>query len=450
MADILMPILSSYANFCMTADRVPEIIGLRYLSFESNFPDLDASSRLVIVLVEPRLIEVGDDINLQTEFINSLIRYKADLRAEGLLSRFILADVYKGPIHKDGQTVLAIRHFFKTVRTSFANFEGAVLIGNFPEATLVRKVCWAPGGQLAIASEIISERSEIVLADLSGNWESLYRREDFSEQLISARPDAATTTRGWKSGEEVLTCEFTSSDFEIRNTGPNAGPFRDAFFLNDAIYTIVENRTVPTPFLRLRINSGERNSEVALEDRSATNIIAKPEISISRINAYHIAMNPDPSLVGADGHRFLDWSGNPQEVRNPTRLIDDFHESMFPRKDFNFERKITIRYFKRNHKFRIGSFSKLPFRTAAISGGPDFDPFLPYYAELLNQAARDFLPAVTIPTANLNQYVEFLKTPAVLKYISSHSSALTSDFQALTNTVDYTNLCGGLPFRWLY
>jgi hypothetical protein len=449
MSDILTTIVDRYANFSMTDDRAPEIVSLRYLSFENSFPDPDASSRLVIVLVEPRLIEAGDDANLQAELINSLLRYKADLRAEGLMSRFILADVYKGSIHKDGQTVLAIRHFFKAVRASFPNFEGAVLIGNFPEATLVRKVCWAPSDvQLAIASEIISERSEIVMADLSGNWDTLYRRADFSEQLISARPDAATTRRGWKSGEEVLTCEFTSSDFEIRDTGPNAGPYRDAFFLNDAIYTIVENRAVPTPFLKLRINSGERNNEVALEDRSVTNIISKPEISISRINAYHIAMNPDPSLVGADGNRFLDGSGNPQEVRNPTRLIDDFHESMFPRKDFNFERRILIRYFKRNHKFRVGSFSKLPFRTAAISGAAEFNPV--YYAGLLNQAASDFLPAVTIPTANLNQYVEFLKTPAVLKYIIAHSSPLISDFQALTNAVDYTNLCGGLPFRWLY
>ena len=448
MPDMLLPILSSYSNFTMTSDRTPEINSLRYIPFESGFPEISSSSRLVIVLIEPRLIEAGGNLTLQNQFINALIRYKADLRAEGLFSRFILADVYKGPIHKDGQTLLAIRHFFKAIKSAFINFEGAILIGNFPEATLVRKVCWSPGGQLAIASELISERAEIVLADLNGNWETLYRRDEFSEELISARPDAATNGRGWMTGESVLSCEFTSTDFEIRNTGPNAGPFKDAFFLNDAIYTILEHRQSPSRFLRVRITSGERNNEVAIDDRSSTNVVAKPDISISRINPYHIAMNPDPTLIGTDGNRFLDASGNPNTVRTPTRLIEDSHLSMFTQKDFNLERKILISYFQRNHKFRIGSYSKLPFRNAAISGSTDFGP--DYYAGLLNQAATDFLPAITVPNANLNQYVQFFKTPAVLKYIIAHSSDIISDFWPLTNTTDFTNECGGLPFRWLY
>lgn len=448
MADLLLPILSRYTNFTMTTDGVPEINSMRYMPFETDFPEVSTTSRFVIVLVEPRLMDTGSNPELKNQLINALLRYKADLRAEGLFSRFVLADVYKGPIHKDGQTLLAIRHFLKAAKATFINLEGTVLVGNFPEATLVRKVCWSPGGQLAIASELISERAEIVLADLSGNWESLYRREEFSEQLISARPDAATTARGWMSGESVLNCEFTSTDFEIRNTGPNAGPFKDAFFMNDAIYTILEHRETPSRFLRLRINSGERNNEVASDDQTSINIIAKPEITVSRINAYHIAVNPNPNLVGSNGNRFLDALGNPQVVSNSIPLIEDNHISMFPFNDFNLERKILISYFKRNHKHRVGSYSKLPFRTAAISGTTDFDPN--YYAGMLNQGATDFLPTVTVANANLNQYVEFLKTPAVFKYIIAHSDGLISEFNALTNTADYTAACGGQPFRWLY
>ena len=48
----------------------------------------------------------------------------------------------------------------------------------------MRNVAWAPGfinpSQLAIWPELISERADIVLADLSGHWGSRYRQSDFT------------------------------------------------------------------------------------------------------------------------------------------------------------------------------------------------------------------------------------------------------------------------------
>ena len=294
------------------------------------------------------------------ELLHCLQRFKGDLRAEGLFTRFIIADLYHGPVHKDGRIVLALRAFFREVKSSFVNFEGAILVGNFPEASLVRKAAWSPGGTLAIGAGMVSERAELVLADLTGNWENLYQQDDFNAESINANPDDATIARGWNDYESIRTCEFTSNDFTIR-TGDN---YRDAFYIDDAIYTILENTPPPAPFLRIQLNQAEQNNEVDYTDRSMVNIIAKPDICVSRLNAYHVALNPNPSLTGSDGSTFLDTTGNPQIVNSPTPLFDLGNEfvELFTFKDFNLERRLLISYFNRNHRFRNGAFSNLPFQ----------------------------------------------------------------------------------------
>jgi hypothetical protein len=434
----------------MTADGTPEINSLAYMSFESEYADPPPAGRLALVLIEPRLLDATGNPALRTELMNCLRKFKGDLRAEGLHTRFIVANLYHGTVHKDGRTVLALRRFFRDVRSSFANFEGAILVGNFPEASLVRKVSWSPGflspRRLWISPELISHRADIVLADLTGNWESLYRQNDFNVESITATPDAATTGAGWFDGESVRTCEFTSADFSV----VRSSVFRDAFFMDDAIYTIVENRTAPSRFLRLRLNQAERNNEVDFSDRSMPNILARPDISISRINAFHVAMNPNPSLTGSDGRTFLDATGNPQTVNSPMPLFNyhSQHIELFNSKDFDLERRLLISYFKRNHRFRNGAFSHLPFRGAVVSGTTDFSP--DWYEPLVNAAATDFQPCVKTANANLQQYVQFHKTPAVLKYIIAHSDARISEFRDGYDLSAFTSEAGGAPLRWVY
>ncbi|MEJ7678275.1 MAG: hypothetical protein WKG06_10525 [Segetibacter sp.] len=289
---------------------------------------------------------------------------------------------------------MALREFFREIKSTFINFEGAILIGNFPEASLVRKVSWSPdwapeGLRLVVGIELISERAEIVLADLTGNWENLYQQNDFNtENIVFAKPDANTIARGWNDGESVRTCEFTSSNFKVE---PSIN-FKDAFYINDAIYTIVENIAEPAPFLRIQLNQAEQNNEVDFTDRSMVNIIAKPDISISRINAFHIAVNPNPALRGTDDRTFLDANGNPQTVSNPTPLFDQYngHIELYNFKDIDMERRLIISYLNRNHRFRNGAFSNLPFRGAVVSGTTDFHP--DRYEGLVNAAATDFQP----------------------------------------------------------
>jgi hypothetical protein len=449
MADLLIPIMSRYSNFTMTSDRIPEINSLSYLAFETGYTEIQPTQRAVLVLVEPRLLDATGNPVLRNQLISRMQRLKGDLRAEGLGSRFIAADVYRGTVHKDGRLLLALRRFLRDVKATFVNFEGVILIGNFPEATLVRRVSWCPGflapRQLAVGTELISERAEIVLADLTGNWESVYRQEEFNTENVTAVPDAATMARGWFDGESVRTCEFTSTDFSVTRSGN----FKDAFYMDDAMYSITENRTAPAPFLRIRLNQAERNNEVAADDRTLTNIISRPDIIVSRINAHHVAVNPNPALRGTDGRAFLDAAGNPQSVASPIPLFDESieHISLFV-KDFDLERQVLIKYFDRNHRFRNGAFSNLPFRTAVVSGTTDFGP--DYYEGLLNSAASDFQPCVKTANATLQQYIQFYKTPAVFKYIIAHSDALISEFQDGHNVPALTAEAGGAPLRWIY
>jgi hypothetical protein len=443
MVDSLSPIMTRYTNYTMTGDGLPEINSLTYLPFENKYADSPASGRLALVLIEPRLLDSTGDATLRADLVRRFQRLKGDLRAEGLYTRFILTDLYRGTVHKDGRIVLALRQFFREVKSSFVNFEGVILVGNFPEATLVRRVSWSPGSKLAIGTELISERAEIVLADLTGNWEALYQQNDFTAEAISATPDASTTANGWLDGESVRNCEFSSTDFKITRSST----FRDAFFIDDALYTILENQTSPNRFLRLRLNQAERNNEVDFSDRSMVNILAKPDISVSRINAFHVAINPNPALTGTDGRTFLDAAGNPQTVSSPTPLANSEWE-LFNFYDIDLERRLLIGYFDRNHRFRNGAFSNLPFRASIISGTTDFSP--DWYEGLVNAAATDFQPCVKTANANLQQYVQFYKTPAVLKYIMAHSDARISEFRDETDPTVLATETGGLPPRWIY
>lgn len=451
MADLLAPILSSFANYAMTGDGIPEINALTYAPFEGSYPSPSPDQRLALVLIEPRVLDASGNADLRVQLQDRLRRFKGDLRAEGLSSRFVMANLYTGPVHKDGRVVLALRRFLQSVRATFPKLEGVILVGNFPEASLVRRVSWCPGflspRQLSIWPEMISTRAEIVLGDLTGNWEALYRQSDFDAEAIDATPDAATTAAGWFDGESVRNVEFTSNAFNIRRSGV----FRDAFYIDDAMYSILERRDDPTnPFLRIRLRQSERNPEVDSSDRSLVNVIARPDIAVSRLNASRIAYNPNPALHGTSGETFLNAAGQPQVVTSATPLFNQGleHIELFNHHDVDLERRLMLDYFERNHRFRTGAFAHLPFKGGVISGSTDFSP--DGYEGLVNAAATDFGACVKVPTANLQHYVQFLKTPAVLKYVMAHSNAHYSAFLDGAAPAALQAEVGGAPLRWIY
>jgi hypothetical protein len=97
----------------------------------------------------------------------------------------------------------------------------------------------------------------------------------------------------------------------------------------------------------------------------------------------------------------------------------------------------------RNHQFRIGAFGDLPFRAGAI-GSPDFGAESGY----LSPASSKFQAPLVQNNSSLLDYVRWFKQPAVLRCISSHSSALSSLFGDNYSATDLENELGGRPFRW--
>ena len=78
---------------------------------------------------------------------------------------------------------------FKDIHTlSRGNFEGALLIGSFPETQIIHRYIWRSKeartqisgvqtnhrGWLRIVPEVRAANSDIILSDLDGNWEDLY------------------------------------------------------------------------------------------------------------------------------------------------------------------------------------------------------------------------------------------------------------------------------------
>src|SRR3954452_13740690 len=102
MADSIQAIAARYTNLTMSGDGIAEINGLSLMPFEGSYPEAPANGRLALVLVEPRLLETAGDPTLRPALLERLRRFKGDMRAEGLYSRFLLADLYRGPVQKDG------------------------------------------------------------------------------------------------------------------------------------------------------------------------------------------------------------------------------------------------------------------------------------------------------------------------------------------------------------
>jgi hypothetical protein len=453
MSDLIAPIMSRYRNYNINGEPSPEIISLDYATFENAADNIPSDGRLVLVLVEPRILEPLAGISSADDLSNRLLRFKGDLRAEGYYSRFILTNVYRGGINQDGRTVIAIRRFLREVKATHPNLEGVVMVGSFPETAVLRRWIWAPsfeqdvmgrhrtGQYLAIYPELVDTRTDIVLSDLTGNWEALYHEADFHLDGIIAYPDSATAARPWASGSFVNAGDFSSNIFRIDDL-----VFRDVFYVDDAATAFLERRDAPSPLLRIHVDSNLQNPEISIDDRSSPNKIARPDISVSRINALNIAVDPDPRLHGTDGHTFLDAAGNPQTVTSTANIVPANQTELFTFRNPVLERRLYCSFFDRNHRLRVGAFGNQPFRVGAISGTTEFDPN--YYAGLLNNASNNFLPAVVVHNANLADYVNFYKQPSVFKYVIAHSSMWNSGFQDGATPEQITTAVGGNPVRW--
>lgn len=443
--DLLM---SKHSGVDLNADGVKEIDFLRFLPFEASQPPYaSAKNGVVLVLVESRLLGLGTKAP-STALLNALDVYRQDLVNEGYYPRFIEAALYAGQMHQDGRTMLALRRFVKDV---YANYplRGTVLVGAFPDTTLVRRVMFKNEGvtksigganvtnasTLTIVSEQIAVRADLVLSDLNGNWESLYVQGPQTFKDLELIPTILDTEPFPYSGQS-----FTSYQYNVWDSS-----YADFFYIRDESTTVTFGR-MGEAFVSIQ-SIQDKNPELSSADLSLANPIARPEIEVTRINARHVATMPYVSVPTLDGQGPLAADGKPRAV--PVNPDYGPWASVAWQPNAALEQRLLLDYFRRNHAFRTGSDRSKPYRVGAIRAF-DSGLYAPAdFAALLRAADPAFGTSVLRDNARMNDLVSWLKTPMTLRGVAAHSDWIGSEFAAALDSAALDSSVGGRPWRWL-
>ncbi len=368
----------------------------------------------VLVIVEPRL--AGPPVE-GTDLRPALRTYLSDLAAEGWNAAAITASVYAGERHQDGLTLLALREFLRDLRSRWPRLDSVVLIGAFPDALLVRQYAWWKHDKLTInkgqpaeqqwkekidflrsRAENVCTKADIVLGDLDGRWEELYHRgpEKLPWYVLPFPDGRATLAAGSVSGEQG---EDTYEDF---------------FFLHDGVVTIKLGEPG-----RMSVSiAPETHDECAEADRQLPNIIAQPELSISRLDARHAAVVPDPQIVDQGGRRLLDDQGRPQQLVFAAAAAVPQPRSIWVASEPS-ERAMLADWFERRHRYRLGEFAA-NHKPANIGTG---------WGSSVKEARQAFAPWANFDEpgydilrgdVSLLEVIEWLKRPATARAIKAH------------------------------
>lgn len=389
----------------------------------------------MLVLVEQRLLDLDDQLAPTGQLLEHLQAYGKALEQDGLSPVFVAADLEKSERHQDGLTLLAVRRFFQQVHQRYPQFQGAVLIGSFPESMLVRRWAWLHKDRqvrfgdvtynkgkgpratyLAFDPELISHRSDVVLADLNGRWEELYVQDKTTIDCIKLIPDDPQVLEQFKDQK----VQFHAERYSIQ---PKA--FEDCFVIDDAILKIVDRNdqglTLETTYQLAR-------PEIPVDDPESTNPQALPEILVSRINPLHVAALPPEAALSP--------AGLPQAVSN------NINPNQFTRSP-RMERELLVAYLQRNLQHRQGRRPVEQNRAALLT--TDIRTFDSRY---LKRMSDQFSETVEFHRADAVAFAKFVKTPAVIKGISAHSSPNTSILIPGYEPEDLDLETGGHYWRW--
>ena len=156
----------------------------------------------VVVLVEERLLDeaagaAGWDLRPR------VARLVADLAAEGRSAVALSVRLGASARHQDGLYVLALREALRAFAAE-GELAGALLVGHFPDAFIVRTVNWRKSGDITLRKgaddetvhrgvryvrrvpEDVAHRADLVLADLDGRWEEVYVQPRTGLEAVTA------------------------------------------------------------------------------------------------------------------------------------------------------------------------------------------------------------------------------------------------------------------------
>lgn len=447
----LADVCAQYSGHDKDGDGSPELTSLALAPFD------DANvwgAAGVLVLVDPSLLQgAGADA-----LVSRLITWRSDLSAEGFAARFVVAGVKKTPSptsanKQDGLTLLAMRDFVKAAKPKIPSLAGVVLVGSFPEATLVLRTVkaykpaetWSFDGRTYVNVNVlrgsvdrINPRGDIVLGDLDGNWEGVYRRAPRRMPRWTMR--MPNVTGPWPNAGSA----YVSTVFEYAEE-----EWSDFFDVDDDMTYVPPPTTNASGQRELTVYVGgtvSQDLEASSADRLLANPIARPELFVSRINARGVALQPSlpPDL---DGKLPLDAAGRPQELRfrgeHTPETVPFAHDPAF-------EKQLLVEYFDRNHAFRRVPSLRPPYRTSAAASTDPLADGLPSAASVnstLMTAGSGWQPAVG-GRFDLAGYATWLRQPAVLRGISAHSTSTFSVFPRPADPQALLTAIGGPPLAW--
>ncbi|SBS73024.1 hypothetical protein [uncultured Microbacterium sp.] len=425
------------------SDGSAAVASLAPLGDDDDRP-IDARRPLVLVVCAAELTEPRNGVNL----IADLRRYRDDLNADGFDARIVIAQLYRGMLHEDGRILLALRSAFSSVATAHPYLTGVVLVGSFPEATVVRRWLWevdyttpqvranVPAGQRYVQCwpEPVANWSDAVLADLTGRWDELYndsvRLEAFKG--IASRPPA------YEDGEVI---DFMPGDFILQNL-----TFNDVFLVieDESGLTVDPQRGNA----QLTCRTSRRNPEVFEPNLTQLNPIARPDIIVSRIDATGAAYSVNPALKDSAGNGYVDANGRPQAVledieNSPTTTA----EQLVPDRDL--ELRLLSAYFDRNHEHRAGDHALHPTRDRVLSiSSTDFSGVAAQHAQEVGTAVGTLEDPAVGEDTGLFGYAVSWDEPASMRVIHAHSSPVNSAFPGAYDPPTLEKYIKGPLYRW--
>jgi len=410
-----------FQNYDRDQDGTPEILSLRPMAKSGS-----KGGGYVVVLVESRISK-----SLQ----KSLKKFASDVAKDGDSAYVLETAFYSGLAHQDGLTLLAYRDFLRKLWSEDKALKGAILVGNWPQPFMVRQYWWHRDDPMALfegtkvekafkqpwvrnLAEPVVSPADIVLADLDGGWPSRYFKQPVNvAELRVVFPEGSDVTEDWEVGQTR---------------------YEDFFFVNDGVWIQEPMGGHKARF----VYKGESNDECTAGDLKRANPMALPEIAISRINAFHAAVVPDPAVKDKAGRTLLDAAGKPQalEFASPDAVPKDiwvYSEAL--------EIRLLQEYFDRNHRYRSGKIRQ-GLVPASVSqslgeGINDMKAGVPGWSNL-NPASKDYLRDATI-----TELAEWFKKPAVVREIRAHSNPVISEFGA-PKSAEELEKAAGAPYYW--
>ncbi|MDR3689979.1 MAG: hypothetical protein P4L46_11410 [Fimbriimonas sp.] len=423
---------TAFRGFDRDQDGVPEIRTLDRM--KGGFEAKGKGGGTVVVLVEKRLLEQASG---QADLRPSLQTFAKDIAIGGSNAFVLETSFYDGSEHQDGLTLIAYRDFLRRLWLKVEDFKGVILVGNFPQAFMVRQYAWHRDDPItlfagtkaevsfqqpwvrAVAEPVVSP-ADIVLADLDGRWDGIYVRQPMNvTDLYAVFPKGSDITENWEEKTER---------------------YEDFFFVQDGPWS---EEALGGHKERFRFDP-EPNEECTAAEKKLPNPLGLPKISVSRINAFHAGVVPDPGIHGVNGEGLLAPNGMPQTVEfADAQHVPNVMNAWVP--SASLERTLLVQYFARNHAYRSAKSSTVLGASSVSTGlGSDLDDLrrdVPGWKDL---SGKEFLDT----DITITDLAKWMKEPALVREIRAHSNPILAAFEAPKDLAALTAETGGRPWYW--